>query len=97
MDNSRGQNCHTFFLWITDGEMSVTNVAGGDGLSSSTAVSYVCPFCGLKVRFKSGLQTHILVHTGEKPFQCDVCGKRFRRQYHVKAHMVTHIGTENLS
>jgi len=53
---------------------------------------FVCPVCNLKVRYKSGLQTHMLIHTGERPFICTVCGKTFKRRYHLKTHFVTHTG-----
>ena len=48
---------------------------------------YRCEICGLQCRNKSGLQTHLRVHTGEKPFRCSLCGRGFARGYDMKIHV----------
>ena len=48
---------------------------------------YRCEICGLQCRNKSGLETHLRVHTGEKPFRCSLCGRGFARGYDMKIHV----------
>jgi RNase P subunit RPR2 len=50
---------------------------------------YRCPEIGCHKTFSrpSRLQTHILSHTGDRPFKCDLCDKSFTRNAHLKRHV----------
>uniref|UniRef100_A0A8C7FT22 C2H2-type domain-containing protein n=1 Tax=Oncorhynchus kisutch TaxID=8019 RepID=A0A8C7FT22_ONCKI len=49
-----------------------------------------CHICGKMFPFWSGLQVHIRMHTGEKPYICKVCGKAFSNRSSIRIHEVTH-------
>lgn len=48
----------------------------------------VCPYCQKMFGAKTDLKRHIMIHTGQKPFNCKLCGKPFRLAQHLKTHKV---------
>ena len=47
--------------------------------------------CARRVFVNSGsLQSHVRIHTNEKPYECDVCDKAFRHSSGLKYHMRIH-------
>ena len=49
-----------------------------------------CSVCGQRCASRSQLMTHVMIHTGEKPYSCEICGKRFVRKYDMNTHVLTH-------
>ncbi|KAK7889202.1 hypothetical protein WMY93_024762 [Mugilogobius chulae] len=54
---------------------------------------YVCEECGKQeIPPKSHLVTHMVTHTGEKPFSCSECDARFSQKQNLVRHMTIHSG-----
>ena len=57
---------------------------------------FKCPYkdvCDYISKFRHVLRTHILKHTGERPYLCNFCQKDFDREDSCNRHMLTHSET----
>ena len=56
--------------------------------------SHTCNQCGYQANSASKLKSHMLVHSGEKPFICKQCNYSFTQAGNLKRHMLTHAGVK---
>ena len=57
-----------------------------------SSTQQVCSLCGNIYANSRCLRTHMLIHTGEKPFICPTCGEAFARSDKLKDHTRIHTG-----
>jgi hypothetical protein len=53
-----------------------------------------CSFCRKVFQSKAILETHIRIHTGERPYKCSYCGKSFTQKAHLTTHSRLHTGVK---
>ncbi|XP_059812130.1 zinc finger protein 148-like isoform X2 [Hypanus sabinus] len=79
---------HTYFL-----QYFQILVVGEDGtFMVKSPKTHICEQCSAAFRTNYHLQRHILIHTGEKPYQCTQCSMRFIQKYLLQRHEKIHTG-----
>ncbi len=60
------------------------------GLNEKTGVieenEHTCVYCGHEFSRARDLRRHVMIHTGETPFNCFYCDKAFNRRERLKDH-----------
>ena len=69
--------------------------------STNARKIHSCKVCKRTFKWRSHLQCHERIHTGERPFQCNICDKAFKRsdglQCHKKVHFKIKVSGDGLS
>jgi uncharacterized Zn-finger protein len=58
---------------------------------------FSCNICNKSFIYRSNIENHIRVHTGERPFSCDICKKSFAQLTNLNTHMRVHSGERPFS
>lgn len=59
---------------------------------ATSTVSIHCPTCGLQLKHRKNLKSHMATHTGDKQHHCPDCPKSFLRSNQLKSHSKVHSG-----
>ncbi|CAJ0941503.1 unnamed protein product, partial [Mesorhabditis belari] len=67
---------------------------GGGGRRKEKGGDYHCPvdMCGKSFHTSEKLQSHMAMHSADRPHECTFCHRRFRRVDHLKKHERIHTG-----
>ena len=65
-------------------------------IHSADSYEHVCSVCQKAFRLARNLKSHMLVHTGERPYTCQDCGGRYKTSTQLKLHIRTvHAGEKS--
>jgi len=56
------------------------------GVQKPRRKKYVCQYCNKVLTQKCNLESHLRVHTGERPYKCDVCPMAFKQMTNLRRH-----------
>ncbi|KAH7708379.1 zinc finger protein, partial [Aphelenchoides avenae] len=59
-------------------------------LPTGPAKRYKCPICQFGSHLKFNFETHLRIHTGDKPLECEQCSKRFADPSTLAKHRAFH-------
>jgi len=54
------------------------------------AGTFVCFMCNRSFMYKSSLESHIVTHVDDRPYQCEICGKGYKRACDLLIHARFH-------
>ncbi|KAJ8927626.1 hypothetical protein NQ314_019887 [Rhamnusium bicolor] len=64
----------------------VRDITENKNRANPTLRKYQCMYCSKRFGWSTDLKRHILIHTGERPFQCQFCNSSFTRNFLLQKH-----------
>ncbi|GBM38295.1 Zinc finger protein 333 [Araneus ventricosus] len=61
-----------------------------DGHAVAGPSHFICDACDECFFFKSQIDRHYVIHSGEKSFSCQICEQKFSVKWNLRRHMLTH-------
>ncbi|XP_062551829.1 zinc finger protein 558-like [Armigeres subalbatus] len=55
---------------------------------------HICPHCGVQLKTKRTLRSHMLTHSVDKMFKCPHCDCEYKRSVSLRTHIVKHPGVK---
>ena len=72
------------------GNLGMNDAEAEESSDTPNKGGYKCEECGQILSRMQGLQVHMRIHSGEKPFTCNECGKSFRQISNLSSHKISH-------
>lgn len=85
-------NCQSAFMSVKDLTSHIRTDCNEDSLKRFKC--YLCPY---STNHKSHINSHSLVHSGERPHVCEVCHRGFALPKNLRRHMLLHTGEKPYS
>ncbi|XP_054590269.1 zinc finger protein 679 [Nothobranchius furzeri] len=84
--------CHICNYIFTKKTVLTWHLKMHESKSNGGKRNFGCHICGKVIPRLSNLQSHMRVHTGERPYSCKFCDKCFKLKGHMTEHLRTHTG-----
>lgn len=85
------EECGNTFRLLVDLKTHISNVH-----KAKLRLKNTCNICSKSFSLKAHLQEHLLIHSGQKPYECDNCSAQFRTKSNLKKHLKVHTGVKDL-